>query len=99
VFLCESENKQRLFYCTASTDCSSHQSNYHIQIAQPILLSCNSATRFNFPKKPQESERQAVALQFELCAVMMPNVQVDKMAGVTAALCDCRMLIFSTKLG
>jgi hypothetical protein len=54
---------------------------------------------FQLSKKPQESERQTVALQFELCAVVMPTVQVDKMAGGTAALCECRSLVLTSKLG
>jgi hypothetical protein len=51
-----------------------------------MLLSCNSTHVSALIKNPQESERQTVALQFELCVVVMPTVQVDKMAGVTAAL-------------
>lgn len=54
---------------------------------------------FQRSKKPQESERQTVALQFELCVVVMSTVQVDKMAGVTAALCECRRVVMSSELG
>ena len=58
----------------ALTDCSSHQSNCHIQLTQHMLLSSNSATCFSFPNfhkkvtaKPLVCSLSSVQSRCQLC--------------------------------